>query len=166
MTVGWVGAGVSVGIATGRDVWGGPDVDVVGLGGELGPDEHAPTTNAIAARRIRVPSVVSLQSGNWTDAQSTIAPMSEPLEFDQDLPAHVAANREAWDRYAHEYVEAGERAWATDVVDWGIWSIPESDVHLLPEDVSGHDVIELGCGTAYVSAWLAKRGARPVGVDN
>jgi len=27
------------------------------------------------------------------------------------------------------------------------------------------DVIELGCGTAYISAWLARRGARPVGVD-
>jgi SAM-dependent methyltransferase len=26
-------------------------------------------------------------------------------------------------------------------------------------------VVELGCGTAYVSAWLARRGARPVGVD-
>ena len=26
-------------------------------------------------------------------------------------------------------------------------------------------MIELGCGTAYVSAWLARRGARPVGVD-
>ena len=25
--------------------------------------------------------------------------------------------------------------------------------------------VELGCGTAYVSAWLARRGARPVGVD-
>ena len=32
-------------------------------------------------------------------------------------------------------------------------------------DVSGLDVVELGCGTAYISAWLAKRGARPVGVD-
>ena len=27
------------------------------------------------------------------------------------------------------------------------------------------DTIELGCGTAYVSAWLARRGARPVGID-
>jgi len=25
--------------------------------------------------------------------------------------------------------------------------------------------VEIGCGTAYFSAWLAKRGARPVGVD-
>ena len=32
-------------------------------------------------------------------------------------------------------------------------------------DVSGLDVVELGCGTAYFSAWLARRGARPVGVD-
>jgi SAM-dependent methyltransferase len=28
------------------------------------------------------------------------------------------------------------------------------------------EVIELGCGTAYVSAWLARRGARPTGIDN
>jgi SAM-dependent methyltransferase len=32
-------------------------------------------------------------------------------------------------------------------------------------DVSGLDVVELGCGTAYLSAWLARRGARPAGVD-
>ena len=32
-------------------------------------------------------------------------------------------------------------------------------------EVDGLDVVELGCGTAYVSAWLARRGARPVGVD-
>jgi SAM-dependent methyltransferase len=83
-----------------------------------------------------------------------------------ELPAHVAANREAWDRYAHEYVEPGRRAWSTDEVRWGIWGIPETDVHLLPDDVHGHDVVELGCGTAYVSAWLARRGARPVGIDN
>jgi hypothetical protein len=33
-------------------------------------------------------------------------------------------------------------------------------------DVEGLDTIELGCGTGYVSAWLARRGARPVGLDN
>ena len=32
-------------------------------------------------------------------------------------------------------------------------------------DVDGLDVVELGCGTGYFSAWLARRGARPVGVD-
>jgi SAM-dependent methyltransferase len=42
--------------------------------------------------------------------------------------------------------------------------IPESELNVLP-DVSGKDVVELGCGTAYFSAWLCRRGARPVGVD-
>jgi len=31
--------------------------------------------------------------------------------------------------------------------------------------VAGMDTIELGCGTAYWSAWLARMGARPVGLD-
>ena len=84
----------------------------------------------------------------------------------ESLPEHARANREAWDRYAAEYVEPGRRSWSTSEISWGIWSIPESDVHLLPEDVRGQDVVELGCGTGYVSAWLARRGARPVGIDN
>ena len=48
---------------------------------------------------------------------------------------------------------------------WGIYGIPEHDVHLLPETLDGAKVAELGCGTAYVSSWLARRGALPVGVD-
>jgi SAM-dependent methyltransferase len=38
-------------------------------------------------------------------------------------------------------------------------------VRALPDDVAGLDVIELGCGTAYIAGWLAQRGARVVGVD-
>jgi SAM-dependent methyltransferase len=37
---------------------------------------------------------------------------------------------------------------------------------MLPQDLAGKDAIELGCGTAYVSAWLSRRGARVVGIDN
>jgi SAM-dependent methyltransferase len=81
-----------------------------------------------------------------------------------DLPEHARRNRAYWDGMAHEWVEPGRRNWASEP-HWGIWHIPESEVHLLP-DVSGMDVIELGCGTAYVSAWLARRGARPTGIDN
>jgi SAM-dependent methyltransferase len=44
--------------------------------------------------------------------------------------------------------------------------VPESELRLLPDDLAGKDAIELGCGTAYVSAWLARLGARPVGIDN
>jgi SAM-dependent methyltransferase len=46
-----------------------------------------------------------------------------------------------------------------------MWGVPESELKVLP-DVTGLDVIELGCGTAYWSAWLARRGARVVGLDN
>lgn len=63
------------------------------------------------------------------------------------------------------WVEPGERAWASAEPSWGTWGIPESEVHVLPE-VDRKDVVELGCGTAYWSAWLARRGARPVGIDN
>jgi SAM-dependent methyltransferase len=45
-----------------------------------------------------------------------------------------------------------------------VFGVPEASIHTLG-DVNGLDVVELGCGTAYVSAWLARRGARPVGVD-
>lgn len=33
-------------------------------------------------------------------------------------------------------------------------------------EINDKDIIELGCGTAYVSSWIARRGGRPVGVDN
>jgi SAM-dependent methyltransferase len=89
-----------------------------------------------------------------------------PESTAESLPEHVRANREAWDRYAEEYVEPGRVNWSTDVITWGIWDIAESEVNLLPTDLAGQDVVELGCGTAYVSAWLAKRGAKPVGIDN
>lgn len=82
------------------------------------------------------------------------------------LPEHVARNRAQWDRWAAGYEAIGRRNWADEEPSWGIWSVPESEVKMLPDDVAGLDVIELGCGTAYVSAWLARRGARPVGIDN
>lgn len=83
-----------------------------------------------------------------------------------ELPEHVRRNRAYWDELAVEYVDNGERNWATDAPSWGIWGIPDSEVGMLPADLEGKDVIELGCGTAYVSAWLARRGARVTGIDN
>ena len=79
---------------------------------------------------------------------------------------HVRRNREAWNAYAADYVEAGERNWASDDPRWGIWSVPEAAVGMLPADLADRDAVELGCGTAYVSAWMTRRGARPVGIDN
>jgi SAM-dependent methyltransferase len=87
--------------------------------------------------------------------------MSSP----DDLTEHARRNRAAWDADAANWVRPGERAWAEAEPTWGIWGIPESELRVLP-DVEGKDVIELGCGTAYWSAWLARRGARVVGLDN
>jgi SAM-dependent methyltransferase len=83
-----------------------------------------------------------------------------------DLPEHVARNRAQWNDWAGEYVADGRRNWEADEPTWGIFSVPESEVGLLPRALDGRDAIELGCGTGYVSAWLARRGARPVGIDN
>jgi SAM-dependent methyltransferase len=83
-----------------------------------------------------------------------------------DLPEHVLRNRAFWDEKAQEFIKAGEEAWERDTPVWGIWQIPESQVQMLPDSVADKDIIELGCGTAYVSAWLARKGARVVGVDN
>src|SRR5919199_2135393 len=77
---------------------------------------------------------------------------------------HVEANRQAWTAAAESYVEPARRNWASDEPSWGIWHVPESQIGVMP-DVNGLDVVELGCGTAYWSAWMARRGARPVGVD-
>lgn len=78
--------------------------------------------------------------------------------------SHVERNRAYWTGLAPEYAEAARRNWARPEPDWGVWHVPESELRALP-DVAGKDVVELGCGTAYFSAWLARKGARPVGVD-
>jgi SAM-dependent methyltransferase len=83
-----------------------------------------------------------------------------------ELPEHVQRNRVQWDAWADDYTAAGRRNWASAEPAWGIWGLPESQVGMFPEDAFDRDVIELGCGTAYVSAWLARRGAKPVGIDN
>ena len=84
-----------------------------------------------------------------------------------ELSPEAARNRDLWTQTNADYTHAqGTRAWAQEEISWGIWSVPEREVGALAGiDLDGADVIELGCGTGYVSAWLARRGARPVGVD-
>jgi ubiquinone/menaquinone biosynthesis C-methylase UbiE len=74
-------------------------------------------------------------------------------------------NREVWNRSNSEYTDAqAVESWAQRDIEWGTYGVPESQLNVLG-DVAGKDVIELGCGTAYFAAWLAKLGARPVGLD-
>ncbi len=75
-------------------------------------------------------------------------------------------NRAEWDQRAAGYAEPGLRNWAAPEPSWGVWNVPEEQAGVLPPALDGADSLELGCGTGYVSAWLARRGARPAGLDN
>src|SRR6266508_2919160 len=77
---------------------------------------------------------------------------------------HVLVNRASWDEDAPNWVERGREAWAQEEPVWARGN-PESELHLLP-GVARLDAVELGCGTAYVSAWVMRRGARVVSLDN
>jgi SAM-dependent methyltransferase len=82
------------------------------------------------------------------------------------LTDYVAKNRESWTKSNEAYTdERASAAWASPEITWGMTKTPESEVRMLP-DVSGLDVVELGCGTGYFGAWLKRAGARKVvGVD-
>jgi ubiquinone/menaquinone biosynthesis C-methylase UbiE len=82
-----------------------------------------------------------------------------------EYPEYVAQNVAVWTRNNAKYTGPNARAaWTEEDMSWGVFLVPESELNVYG-DVSGLDVLDLGCGTAYLSAWLAKRGARPVGVD-
>ncbi|MFL5770793.1 MAG: class I SAM-dependent methyltransferase [Chloroflexota bacterium] len=82
-----------------------------------------------------------------------------------DLPDSVARNIADWTKSNVDYTDrSAPEAWANEEVNWGVFGVPESRVDVLG-DVAGLDIVELGCGTAYFSARLARLGARPVGVD-
>jgi SAM-dependent methyltransferase len=78
---------------------------------------------------------------------------------------YLVRNRAAWQQWADEYKAVGRRAWNDEVLRWGMWALPESDLRLLKDVRPGDGIIELGCGTASVSAWLARRGLQPVAID-
>lgn len=81
---------------------------------------------------------------------------------------HVERNRAVWNEFAEEYQRLNEsqireQAFTGDIA-WGLWGLPESRLGVLG-DVAEKDVLEFGCGGAQWSMALARRGARPVGLD-
>ena len=78
---------------------------------------------------------------------------------------HVAINQGIWDADAPNWVGVAEKLWRVEVPEWGNWGNPEASLNMLPTDMSGKDAIELGCGTAYVSAWMVQRGAKVTAID-
>ena len=82
-----------------------------------------------------------------------------------EISEDARRNREGWTRENADFTDAqAGTSWAATEITWGVFGVPEASLGTLGQ-VRDLDVIELGCGTAYVSAWLARRGARPVGVD-
>src|SRR5512133_3687095 len=80
-------------------------------------------------------------------------------------PDYIVVNRAAWTQANADYTDAkAHDAWLEEEITWGTTHAREAEIGVLPE-VDGKDVVELGCGTAYFGAWLARRGARVVGVD-
>ncbi|MEM7302426.1 MAG: class I SAM-dependent methyltransferase [Pseudomonadota bacterium] len=78
---------------------------------------------------------------------------------------YVNINRDYWNEQAPHWVELGERLWSLAVPQWGNWNLSETDLKLLPAQMSGMDAIELGCGTGYISGWMARRGAKVTAID-
>ncbi len=82
-----------------------------------------------------------------------------------DKPDYLQGNVDSWQQEAVNYVEAAELAWASPEPYWGIWRIPNREVGFLPDSLAGQRCIELGCGTAYVSAWMVRRGGDVSAID-
>jgi SAM-dependent methyltransferase len=79
--------------------------------------------------------------------------------------SELALNRALWAVINERFTDAAaEELWARPDVVWGLFAVPEEELGVLG-DVRGRDVVELACGTAYFSAWLARAGAAATGVD-
>ncbi len=81
-----------------------------------------------------------------------------------EVPRYQQVNRLGWDQESDAYQERNAALLARPPDAWGVWRIPEDTLHALG-DVSGKDVLELGCGAAQWSIHLAGAGARIVGLD-
>ncbi len=90
--------------------------------------------------------------------------MANPLKETMSPSEDARTNRARWDRISDEYQAKHGPQLDTRELAWGIWAIPEDELRILGE-VAGKDILEFGCGAAQWSIFLAKRGARPVGLD-
>lgn len=89
---------------------------------------------------------------------------TRPRMIDADQAVSAAANRRWWDADADDYhAEHGAFLGEADFV-WCPEDLREADARLLGE-VRGRRVLEVGCGSAPCSRWLAGEGALPVAFD-
>lgn len=82
-----------------------------------------------------------------------------PIESDDGLAARRFWSDDADDYLAEHGAFLGER-----LLRWCPEGLIEDEAHLLG-DLTGLDVLEVGCGAAQASRWVADEGARVVGID-
>ncbi len=83
---------------------------------------------------------------------------------DVDIAENRRANRGWWDFDADSY-QAEHGAFLGDIgFRWCPEGLTEADAHLLG-DVAGKRILEIGCGAAACSRWLATKDARVVAFD-
>jgi SAM-dependent methyltransferase len=81
-----------------------------------------------------------------------------------DGESEARRTRAHWDNWSDRYqASTGVQLLAAPAA-WGAWRIPEAELRLLP-DLAGKAILELGCGAAQWSLWLAQQGARVAGID-
>jgi len=80
-------------------------------------------------------------------------------------PDYLDANVGYWQGRREDQLPLARGKWSADEPNWGIFGIAEGDVGMFPTTLEGARAVELGCGTAYVSAWMARRGAHAIAVD-
>lgn len=95
-------------------------------------------------------------------------PRSPRILGEIDSTASEVANRSWWDEEADDYQTEHGAFLGNDVPGgdfvWGPERLREADVGLLGE-VTGRDILEIGCGAAPCARWLSARGANVVGLD-
>ena len=79
----------------------------------------------------------------------------------------MRASRAWWDADAADYLDEHAADIGETAFVWCPENLHEDDARLLgePDELRGRRVLEVGCGSAPCSRWLAARGARPVGLD-
>ncbi|MGI9017405.1 MAG: class I SAM-dependent methyltransferase [Euzebya sp.] len=73
-------------------------------------------------------------------------------------------NQQHWGSRTESETALADRAWAASDVRWGCFHALDDQVGLI-QGVQDKDVLEIGSGTGYVSAYVLRRGGRPVAID-
>jgi SAM-dependent methyltransferase len=115
-----------------------------------------PVAAAARAAAVEVAAAVAEAPDRYTPADVT--------RRAADSGSSGRANRRWWDDDADEYhAEHGEFLGVDDFV-WCPENLREEDARLLG-DVESLRVLEVGCGSAMCSRWVARQGAHPVAFD-